>query len=395
MAEVNGVLVAIPPPDGYVVDFDNPQRNSVTATYVICGIGMTLALFFLLQRLYVKAFIRNTFGVDDVLLIIAWLGSITIQALTLRSFVEGWMGVHAWEIPFAKFQKAVFWANYINSIVYTVPTCLSKIVILLFMLEINSNQPWYRWTVFITMFVVAGSSIGIFFASVFPCTPLHKAWDLSLAPEVGSCIDRPAMFQATAGLGVATDVIILAIPIPMVVGLQLSVKKKIALLLLFAIGSATVITSMVRLALLKFQLDKIDTTWGGGPIHAWIGVEANLLIMCACLSTLRHFVKTVAPRLLSSTRGTSTGRSKTALSSGHELQTIGGTGRSGNRAPYSQFDEPFSTAARAESGYGWQTERNMKAGSVDGKSSNDDGGSDKGILQTTTTRVYYEDVGRV
>lgn len=88
------------------------------------------------------------------------------------------------------------------------------------------------------MFVVAGSSIGIFFASVFPCTPLHKAWDLTLAADVGSCIDRPAMFQATAGLGVATDVIILCIPIPMVVRLQLSFKKKMALLGLFSIGSA-------------------------------------------------------------------------------------------------------------------------------------------------------------
>lgn len=106
------------------------------------------------------------------------------------------------------------------------------------MLDINNNQHWYRWTVYVTMFVVAGSSIGIFFASVFPCTPFRKSWDITMPADVGSCIDRPAMFQATAGLGVATDVIILAIPIPMVVGLQLSMKKKVALLLLFAIGSA-------------------------------------------------------------------------------------------------------------------------------------------------------------
>ncbi|KAM5344600.1 hypothetical protein ACJ41O_013135 [Fusarium nematophilum] len=395
MAEINGTLVAIPPPEGYVVDFNNPQRQAVEATYVICGVGMSLALFFLFQRLYVKLFVRNNFGIDDVLLIIAWLGSIAIQALTLRSFAEGWMGVHVWEIPFEKFQKAIFWAYYINSIVYTVPTCLSKVVILLFLLEINTNKGWYRWTVFATMFIVAGASIGIFFASVFPCRPMHKAWDLTLAADVGSCIDRPAMFQATAGLGVATDVLIIAIPIPMVIGLQLSAKKKAALLCLFAIGSATVITSMVRLALLISQLDAVDTTWGGGPIHAWIGIEANLLIMCACLSTLRHFVRTVAPRLLSSSRGTSTGKSKTGLSSGHELRTIGGTGpgKSGNRGPYTQFDEHFGATAHAEGGYVWPPDGKRK--SIDGKSSNDDERSDKGILQTTTTVVDYSDARRV
>lgn len=33
---------------------------------------------------------------------------------------------------------------------------------------------------------------------------------------------------------------------------------------------------MVRLALLKFQLDKVDTTWGGGPIHAWMYVNSSI-----------------------------------------------------------------------------------------------------------------------
>lgn len=29
---------------------------------------------------------------------------------------------------------------------------------------------------------------------------------------------------------------------------------------------------MVRLALLITQLDKVDVTWGGGPIHTWMYV---------------------------------------------------------------------------------------------------------------------------
>ncbi|KAF4962843.1 hypothetical protein FSARC_9086 [Fusarium sarcochroum] len=384
MAEINGTLVAVAPPEGYVVDFDNPLRNSVMGTYVVSGIGMSLAFFFIVQRLFVKIFVRGNFGIDDVLLIIAWVGSIAIQALTLRSFVHGFMGVHAWEIPFELFQDAIFWANYINSIVYTVPTGLSKVVILLFLLEINSNQKWYRWAVFGTIFIVAGSSIGILFASIFPCTPLQKAWDLAFPADSGHCIDRPAMFQATAALGVATDFIIIAIPISTVLGLHLSTKKKAALLCLFAIGSATVITSMVRLALLITQLDKVDTTWGGGPIHVWICIEANLLIICACLSTLRHFFKAVAPTFLSSSRGTSAKRSKTGLSSGHELRTIGGTGGtglSGLRGPYTQFDSSITAVAEGPG--------HRRATSIDAKSINDDERSDKGILQTTTMRVEY------
>lgn len=119
------------------------------------------------------------------------------------------------------------------------------------------------------MFVVGGGGIGILFSSIFPCQPIAKSWDLSLA-EVGWCIDRPAMYQATAALGVATDVLILAIPVPMVVGLHTSRVKKIGLLGMFAIGSATVITSMVRLWLLIKSLDDLDQTWGGGPVSLWM-----------------------------------------------------------------------------------------------------------------------------
>ena len=43
MSIVNGVLVAIEPPEGYVVNFDNPQRNSVMTTYIVSGVGMLLA----------------------------------------------------------------------------------------------------------------------------------------------------------------------------------------------------------------------------------------------------------------------------------------------------------------------------------------------------------------
>ncbi|KAH7124598.1 hypothetical protein EDB81DRAFT_846919 [Dactylonectria macrodidyma] len=358
MSIVDGIAVVIPPPEGYVVDFDNPQRNSVVAIYVLSSCGMALALLFLAQRLYVKAFIRIKLGIDDA-----------VQVLAIRSFADGWMGVHAWEISFDKFQEATFWGTYISSIIYTVPTDFSKIVILLFLLELNSNQAWYRWTLYVGMSLVAGSSLGIFFS------------------HVGSCIDRWAMFQATAGLSVATDVLIIAIPVPTIIRLHLSVKRRLPFWLCL-----TVITSMIRLGLLISQLEQTDTTWGGGPIYVWICIEANLLIICACLSTLRHFVKTVAPRLLSGTRGTDTGTSKikAGLSSGHELQTVQGTGRSVNRPQCVQFDETFRTTTRAEAGFGWKN-RDERSESIDGKSSNDDERSDSGIMQTTTTEVYYQD----
>ena len=82
---------------------------------------------------------------------------------------------------------------------------------------------------------MVGYTISIFFSLIFACNPIAKSWDVTILE--GSCVDRPALYIATAVLGVATDVILLALPIPMVLGLQMPKMQKVGLLFMFAIGS--------------------------------------------------------------------------------------------------------------------------------------------------------------
>lgn len=65
MSIVNGVVVAIPPPEDYLVDFDNPQRRSVMAVYCVAGIGLFFATIFMLQRIYVKLVVNRSLWIDD------------------------------------------------------------------------------------------------------------------------------------------------------------------------------------------------------------------------------------------------------------------------------------------------------------------------------------------
>ena len=65
MSLTNGVLTSLPAPAGYIVDFDNPARQSDVATYWIVGVGNTLSLLFLGQHLYVNGFVRRKLGLID------------------------------------------------------------------------------------------------------------------------------------------------------------------------------------------------------------------------------------------------------------------------------------------------------------------------------------------
>lgn len=61
MSVVNGVTVVMPPPEGYVVDFDNPQRQYVTQYHGVYIGGMILMLFFVGQNIYVRWFMQRRF----------------------------------------------------------------------------------------------------------------------------------------------------------------------------------------------------------------------------------------------------------------------------------------------------------------------------------------------
>ena len=65
MSNTNGTITLIPPPDGYVVDFENPQLNYVTESYIVAAVEMTLGLLFLIQRLYTKIVLMKSFQLED------------------------------------------------------------------------------------------------------------------------------------------------------------------------------------------------------------------------------------------------------------------------------------------------------------------------------------------
>lgn len=142
------------------------------------------------------------------------------------------MGTHSWEMPLDKFMLFLR-ALYQLPILYNPVQCGAKLSLLLLYRRL-APQLWYKVTVWSVGFVVVGSSVGIMFAAIFPCKPVHGAWDITVVDVV--CIDRPALYQWTAILGAVTDILVLAVPIPIVVNLRISRKQKAALIAAFSIG---------------------------------------------------------------------------------------------------------------------------------------------------------------
>lgn len=80
--------------------------------------------------------------------------------------------------------------------------------------------------------------------TVFTCVPVHKYWDFMAE---GKCVDRNALTFANAGLNIATDITLLAIPSLLLRKLQIPRRQKFILVGVFACGAFACVMSIVRL----------------------------------------------------------------------------------------------------------------------------------------------------
>lgn len=73
---------------------------------------------------------------------------------------------------------------------------------------------------------------------LFACNPIQRSWDVTITE--GSCIDRPKLYIAIAALQIMSDIGLIIMPIPMIYRLQMPLRQKIGLLVMFVIGSSCV-----------------------------------------------------------------------------------------------------------------------------------------------------------
>ncbi|KAL4869884.1 hypothetical protein BDV12DRAFT_70431 [Aspergillus spectabilis] len=291
---VEALLGAVPVPEGevYDPDFSNPWLYIESRAVVIAGV--ILCTLTLILRVYTKAYLLDKFGWDDISIIGAWVFAIVTQVLCLYGYQHGGIGLHIWNITpqmFLDFQKGVFAAG----VVYVPALGLAKASLIILYYRIVGQQRIYRYTLYFIAAVVVGYSVAITFALIFACRPISKAWNGALE---GTCIDQNGLYAATAVTNTVTDVALIVVPIPVVVSLHMPTVQKIGLFFMFVIGCATVITSIIRLVTLFPFLQDDDKTYRIAWTDLWINVEANFIIICACLPFLRHFLRRYAPKFI-------------------------------------------------------------------------------------------------
>lgn len=183
-----------------------------------------------------------------------------------------------------------FW---LAQIVYKAAINLTKVCIILLYLRIFNKIRWFRWACWFLLGSVASYCLASVMATVFQCSPIERSFDKSID---GHCVNNSQFWYANAGFSIATDIIILLLPMPLVYQLQVPMPQKVALMAVFALGFFVVVTSCLRITTLDILATTPDTTYDITNVM-WTIIEPNVAVVCACLPILRPLIVKLVPIL--------------------------------------------------------------------------------------------------
>jgi len=124
---------------------------------------------------------------------------------------------------------------WITELLYCLSIDLVKISYLCFCLRIFPHHEIKKW-LYSLIILVSVHGIAFTLAATFQCTPVRHMWQNWDGEHTGKCINAHAVAWVQAGTTIALDLAMLGVPIPPLLKLQMSMRKKIYVILMFSIG---------------------------------------------------------------------------------------------------------------------------------------------------------------
>lgn len=104
---------------------------------------------------------------------------------------------------------------------------------LLFYRRIFNSTEWVRLATWGMLAMVASWGIAFIAAMLLVCIPIRKNWDTDVP---GTCYEAVEMYKALCITNILTDLIIMALPVRVILSLQMRKVEKAVLISCFALG---------------------------------------------------------------------------------------------------------------------------------------------------------------
>lgn len=133
----------------------------------------------------------------------------------------------------------------------------------------NSIKSRYRKVIWTFMVFTILSHLGGTLVLFFQCNPVRKSWRPRLP---GQCLPNDITFYVLAAITIFCDIVIFLMPIPLLMKVQINLRRKFGLIGIFALGLFTTVCSIMRMV----QIITIAKNGNSTMLVLWGTIEMNV-----------------------------------------------------------------------------------------------------------------------
>ncbi|KAK7536704.1 hypothetical protein IWX49DRAFT_593689 [Phyllosticta citricarpa] len=297
---------------------------------IACAVLMSLATVLVCLRFVARCFRRQKVWWDDGWIIAALVFAYLMQAMQI-SYAR--YGIRYEELPL---ENQLFLGKHLvmDQCIYYCCIAFTKQSYLCFYSRIFPQQQFRRWVMACSIIIWLWWASAIMQVFLI-CRPVQASWD----PR-GSrvCGDIVMAYVALCVINLFTDLVIMFLPVPFIRRLQIDTSTKIGLYVMFALGIAVTIITILR-AIALARIDLWNISYSIVDSLFWSTVEPAVAITNACIPAIRPLLSIVMNRLSSSMSYLSSSQKRVGA-------TSSGATPNDNNAPPPPLAAPSSTGGR-------------------------------------------------
>lgn len=265
-----------------------PPKGGGITLVVFCFIFAPLCCVATVLRLWARRLKRKKLEFNDYAILLGTVLAVANAVLTILAVLLGGVGRRQMTVmpQFPTLQKITL----ALAIVWTLANTAVKFSILhLYLVIFKRNS--FRYAVYFVMFLTAGYCITNIVQNLLTCRPVAYFWDKTIPG--GYCSSSQAPFLASACINMTLDVIIVVLPMPVLWNLHLQTQKKVALSIIFGLGSLICIVSAVRIDSI-YHLDYMDFSYSVVADGIYSVLEPCLGVINASLPVLQPIASKIS-----------------------------------------------------------------------------------------------------
>ncbi|KAG8159866.1 hypothetical protein KVR01_010503 [Diaporthe batatas] len=265
----------------------NHRQRAVISAAIIFSIVPTAAVFL---RVLARRIAARNLNLSDYCAIAAVVLAVALEAINITAVVHGGLAWgHASDIVahFGSSSVVVLLKLIIPlHLLWALSLGFSKASILLLYSQLFNTDHYVIIAARATIGITVVWAMGTILAGCLVCQPLPILWN---TVSGGHCGDQILSFVISGAINLATNVIVIVLPLPALLKLRMGKYKKVILASVFSLGILTCVTGVVRIVCLT-QMDFTDIPYSMTLANIFGGLEASMAVTLACIPLFRPLV---------------------------------------------------------------------------------------------------------